>query len=370
MEVVVPAIAGDVQEAEILALLVRVGQHVLAEQPVLELEAGKASFELPSPATGQIEEILVGIGDDVKVGDVVLTLRTVEDSERNTDSSPPSPSTASVLCVSRGPCVRASPAARRRAHELGVDLDALAAEVDGRVTVEQIEARAGADDDTSDPESAPLGAPPSRVGSDAPAGDQHSVPHAILHETVDITSLDAARRRHREREAEPRLTLASFVLKACAIALREHPRMNSSLIRQGRALAIKRYIHVGVAIDNGPAISVIKHVDRRSLRDLDGALATLQYRPRAPVGAPEQVELPTFSITHLRGFGGARFTPIIHPPQVGALGIIRAGREAGRTLLPISLAYDRRVNDDAAAAAFLAAIAELLHDPIAMLVRA
>jgi pyruvate dehydrogenase E2 component (dihydrolipoamide acetyltransferase) len=374
MDVVIPAIIDDVQQLEILALLVRVGQHVLAEQPVLELEAGKASFELPSPATGKIEEILVGIGDDVKVGDVVLTLQTVEDSTHAQLHEPtyesPAPTTTEMLGEPtwRGSSVRASPAARRRARELGVDVDALAAELDGRVTIEQVEARAGGVADPGQAGDTELEGLALRTEHEAWIDDWRTVRHDALHQTVDVTCLEAARQRYRdEHEAEPRLTLTAFVLKACAIALRQHPRMNSSLIRHGRALAIKRYVHIAVALDvrRGLALPVLTHVDQRPLCELARELESL---PRTEIASTEQSEGPTFSLTHLRSFG--RFTPIVHPPQVGALGICRARSEGGRTLLPVSLAYDPRVNDASAASSFLATIAELLHDPIAMLMRA
>jgi pyruvate dehydrogenase E2 component (dihydrolipoamide acetyltransferase) len=371
MDVVIPAIANDVQQAEILALLVRVGQHVLAEQPVLELEAGKASFELPSPATGKIEQILVGIGDDVKVGDVVLTLRTIEDGEPKRSALTPAETLerATLSCL-RETCVRASPAARRRARELGVDVDALAAESDGRVTIEQIEARAGGGPVRSDANIAELDALPLRADFEAVVEDWRAIPHDALHRTIDVTCLEATRRRYRdEHESAPRLTLTAFVLKACAIALRQHPRMNSSLIRHGRALAIKRYVHVGVAFDTRRGLDppVLMHVDQRPLCELTAELESLA---RADLAATGQSEAPTFSITNLRSFGGSGFTPLVHPPQVGALGMCRARTEAGRTILPVSLAYDRRVNDDAAASSFLATIAELLHDPMAMLMHA
>jgi pyruvate dehydrogenase E2 component (dihydrolipoamide acetyltransferase) len=121
MNVVVPAIADDLQELEILALLVRVGQHVLAEQPILELEAGKASFELPSPATGKIEEILVGIGDDVKVGDVVLTLRTLEDGGRSDSAPHPAGSANRSAAEVEAELARRAPAERPDAKRPGSD---------------------------------------------------------------------------------------------------------------------------------------------------------------------------------------------------------------------------------------------------------
>lgn len=365
MDVVIPAIADGVQEVEILALLVRVGQHVLAEQPVLELEAGKASFELPSPATGKIEEIRVGIGDDVKVGDVVLTLQTVDDRPSVATAQPPPPTQPACPSGPRETCVRASPAARRRARELGVDLDALAAALDGRVTVEQIEAHAGGGSAEDDADIAALEALAPRVDA-----DRLVAAHDALHRSIDVTSLEVARRRYRdEHEFGPRLTLTAFVLKACAIALRQHPRMNSSLIRHGRALAIKRYVHIGVALDSrrGLDAPLLLHVDQRSLCELTDELEALV---RADRTITEHGEAPTFSITTSRSFGGSGFTPLVHPPLVGALGLCRARTEAGRTMLPVSLAYDRRVNDEAAASSFLATVAELLHDPMAMLMHA
>lgn len=395
MDVVIPAIADGVQQVEILALLVRVGQHVLAEQPVLELEANKASFELPSPATGKIEEIRVGIGDDVKVGDVVLRLKTIDDEPRRTESSRPQMRHSApkrpapepndllervILSSSRATSVRASPAARRRARELGVDVDALAAELstrggsraesDGRVTIEQIEAHAGGLSERSDADLAELDGLALRIDTPASLDEWRTVPHAALHRTIDVTCLDAARRRYRDKhDCGPRLTLTAFVLKACAIALRQHPRMNSSLIRHGRALAIKRYVHIGVAVDTrrGLDVPVLLHVDQRPLCELSDALEDLAS---AKWASAEQAESPTFSITTLRSFGGSGFTPIVQPPQVGALGMCRPRSEGGRTLLPVSLAYDRRVNDDAAASCFMATIGELLHDPMAMLLYA
>jgi pyruvate dehydrogenase E2 component (dihydrolipoamide acetyltransferase) len=370
MNVVVPSIADGLQELEILALLVRVGQHVLAEQPILELEAGKASFELPSPATGKIEEILVGIGDDVKVGDVVLTLQTLDEGRPETVPIPAAPANSTSSEVpTRLPktCVRVSPAARRRARELGLDLDALAAEYDGRVTLEQVEARAGGVPDQSDASIAERNDIELRANHHQPLADWRSVPHDVLHRTIDVTRLEAARRRYRdEHECSPRLTLTAFVIKACAIALHEHPRMNSSLLRQGRALAIKRYVHIAVGNSRALPMPVLEHVDKQSLCELAGELE----RVVGDHSANSDPLTPTFSVTNLRSFAGVGFTPHIHPPQVGALGMCRTRNEGGHTLLPVSLAYDRRVNDDAAANAFLTTIAELLHDPVAMLVRA
>lgn len=318
MEIIIPELGQNVEQAEILALLVSVGEHVRALQPVLELEADKASFELPSPAAGRIEHIYVGIGDDVKVGDLVLVLRPAE----------PEPLEQTEIDGQQWrslPYIRASPVARGRVRGLGV------------------------------------------------VREWPRIQHAAIHDALDVTWLEAARCRYRdEHDAYVQLTLTAFVIKACAIALRQHPRMNSSLIRDGRALAIKRFIHVGVAVQTelGLIYPVIEHADRRPLRDIAVDLEALTAKAQSNSLVHEQLEGATFRVTNLRGFSGTKFTPIVDPPQVGALGFCRTRTEGSRTLLPVSLAHDQRVNDAAAATAFLATIAELLHDPLAMLLRA
>jgi len=331
MQVTIPEIADNIQEAEILALLVSVGEHVRAAQPVLELETGKSSFELPSPAAGRIEQIYVGIGDDVKVGDVVLTLRTAADggprSATPVDAAP-EPSEAGTAATLAATLATPSEAERGQGRRKLAD---------------------------------------AQLQQEWPR-----IPHVAIHDTLEITSLEAARRRYRDEHATTaKLSLTAFVIKACAIALRQHPRMNSSLIRHGRALAVKRFVHVGFAVytEQGLVFPVIEHADRRSLQDIASDLEALTGAARAQTLAQAQLEGATFTVTNLRGFSGTTFTPIIDPPQVGALGLCRTRTEDGRIFLPVGLAYDQRVNDDAAAIAFSTTIAELLHDPLAMLLR-
>jgi pyruvate dehydrogenase E2 component (dihydrolipoamide acetyltransferase) len=406
MQVVIPQIAQNIQTAEILALLVRVGQIVLAEQPVLELEAGRASFELRCPASGKIEQILVGVGDDVQVGDVVLMIRTSTigaTTGTTVGTSPAEPAAADdrlddlVRTRARTAYLRAGPTARRRARELQIDLQALASEHHGRVTVDQVEARAGTTNRSAQ-ESGPMlasvdppaSATPARAHcSGAPlvgapltaaplAGAPLAAPPLAVHELLDITGLDAARRRYRDlHERGPRPSAIVFVVKACAVALREHPRMNSSLLPHGRALAIKRQINIAVSLDtaHGRATPVIRDADHRPLADLAAELdrCAVFGRPVAPDTrvsrlSPDSAE-PTFSISNLRSFGGVRPTPRVHAPQVAALGLCRTYLKRGRTMLPVSLGYHPRVHDAAAAHAFMNTVAELLTDPIALLMR-
>jgi pyruvate/2-oxoglutarate dehydrogenase complex dihydrolipoamide acyltransferase (E2) component len=312
MEVVVPEIAENVTQLEILALLVSVGELVRVNQPVVELEAAKASFELPSPATGKIERIHVGVGDDVKIGDVVLTLLPVEgrrDASQTTEIAPPT----------AGPAERPGPI--RPSFE------------DCTVTI------------------------------------RSSIPQLALVEEIDVSALEAARRRYLD-EYGVELPLIVFVIKACALALREHPRMNSSVIRQGRALAVKRYVHIGVSLQSpsSRAIPALTHADRRSLLELGASFEALAAAP-PPSPIAEDLDEPTFTIIDLGRFASPGPPPIT-PAQVGVLGLMRPFHDGPRVALPISLACDHRVHNVASARAFLATLAELLHDPLAMLLRA
>jgi pyruvate dehydrogenase E2 component (dihydrolipoamide acetyltransferase) len=382
MQVVMPEIASPgFDEAEILALLVRVGQHVLARQPVLELEAGKASFELASPATGRVEAILVRIGDDVRVGDVVLTMRphtsdwsrdgsrdgcagwdALEAPRVQPDPTQPDPTQADPTQLTQ--VIRASPAARRRAAELGVDLEALACASD-RVTIADVEAHASQADPPAhaDPPTlasmAQVAPPTTRSGAPRAQGYHH------IQELVDVTSLDAARRRYHDQHEGPPLRLLSFAVKACAVALREHPRMNSSAIRSGRALAIHRCVHLGVQLRGGPAPAVVtlEHADQRPLAALTADLAEALAGPPA---RDSRASSPTFMVTRLRGFTNP--WPKRESLTSGGLALGRVHREGARAHAPLQLAYDPRIHERRAAQAFLARVTELLCDPFALLV--
>jgi len=201
-----------------------------------------------------------------------------------------------------------------------------------------------------------------------------TVPHVTQFGEADITELDAFRKQMKS-EAEARgvkLTFLPFVLKACTHVLAELPRFNASLDHTGENLILKRYYHVGVAVDtpNGLVVPVVRDADRKGLLALAAEMAELSERARTRRLRPEDLQGGSFSISSLGGIGGSFFTPIVNHPEVAILGVgrmewkpvLRDGEFVPRLLLPLSLSYDHRVVDGADAARFVTRISELLSD--------
>jgi pyruvate dehydrogenase E2 component (dihydrolipoyllysine-residue acetyltransferase) len=206
-----------------------------------------------------------------------------------------------------------------------------------------------------------------------------NVPHVTQHEEADITALEAIRVAQKDKAAQEgvRLTPLAFIVKACVLALKEFPSFNASLDSSGENLVYKKYYHIGFAADtpNGLVVPVIRDVDRSSLYDIARSLATLSEKARAGKLTAAEMQGGTFTISSLGGIGGTAFTPIINAPEVAILGVSRSGQkpvwEKGlfvpRLMLPLSLSYDHRVIDGAAAARFIVHLSKLLGDPQALL---
>jgi pyruvate dehydrogenase E2 component (dihydrolipoamide acetyltransferase) len=201
-----------------------------------------------------------------------------------------------------------------------------------------------------------------------------TVPHVTQHDEADITDLDAFRRDMKpEAEAKGvKLTFLPFVLKACVAVLKEQPRFNASLDHTGENLILKRYYHVGVAVDtpNGLVVPVVRDADRKGLLEIAAELMELSARARARKLMPSDLQGGTFSISSLGGIGGTFFTPIVNHPEVAVLGVGKmdwrpvhqAGAFVPRLVLPLSLSYDHRVIDGADAARFTTRLSQLLAD--------
>jgi pyruvate dehydrogenase E2 component (dihydrolipoamide acetyltransferase) len=201
-----------------------------------------------------------------------------------------------------------------------------------------------------------------------------TVPHVTQFDEADVTDLEAFRRSKTQDpgEAGPKLTLLAFLLKAAAVTLKEFPRFNSSLDRSGEALILKRYFHIGVAVDteHGLVVPVIRDVDRKGLLALASELAEVSRRARARKLRPEDLAGGCFSISSLGGIGGTAFTPIVNAPEVAILGVSRAQLRPvwledsfqPRLMLPLSLSYDHRVIDGAEAARFTTRLRAVLSD--------
>jgi pyruvate dehydrogenase E2 component (dihydrolipoamide acetyltransferase) len=456
---VLPDLGEGLTEAEIVKVLVNEGDVLVEDAPLLEVETDKATVEIPSPFAGRVARIHVHPGQSVKVGDVLVTFddagaagaampaaaatRSAAAASASTTASRPAADSASAaggrvasgraagdgghaavttLPPAIGP-VPATPATRRLARELGVDLRAVRGTgPGGRVTDENVKAAAGgasgsraavaADGrganrgamatDTRSAERAAVAKPLAAVGVEPPALPRFEqwgpverqplshlrrtiaermtlsatlIPHVTHFDRADVTELDAIIRRNVEpaRERGLTLTLTSFLLKAAALALQEHPQFNASLDPAAGELIVKRYCHLGVAVaaERGLIVPVIRDVDKKPLVEVQRELAALAQRVREGKATLEDLRGGTFTITNIGALGGTGAIPIINYPEVAILGVARGreepvvheGKIVPRMLLPISLTFDHRVADGADGARFAAAIVRRLERP-------
>jgi pyruvate dehydrogenase E2 component (dihydrolipoamide acetyltransferase) len=434
-EVVLPDI-GDFNDVEVIEVLVKPGDEVEAETPLITLESDKATMEVPSPYAGTVQSIQVKVGDRISEGAVILTLAersaggasaapvaektaggaqkapVADSAAREAITSPavaptptvpaapaeprPPPALPSAEVV-RGSRIHASPSVRRFARELGVDLGlASGSGPKGRILKDDVTAF------TRKALSGPvIGAPAGKgLASAVPPIDfsrfgqtelrplskikriaaEHlhrswsTIPHVTQFDESDITELEAFRQAKRKEAAQEdiKLTLLAFLLKAAVVALKRHPEVNSSLTSDGEGLVLKKYFHIGIAVntDLGLFVPVIRDVDQKGLYQLAAEIQALSARARAGKIEPRELQGGCFTVSSLGGVGGTGFTPIINPPEVAILGVSRAAMRpvhdgqgfAPRLILPLCLSYDHRVIDGVAAAGFTRLLAEVLAD--------
>ncbi len=418
-----PDLGEGIHEGEVLAVPVEVGQEVKEGDIILEVETDKAAVEIPSPYTGCIQEVFVKPGDMVNVGDVMMTFSDGEDfkaaeevkqSEMPTAPVESAAATRTTPALKEGP-VPASPATRRLARELGVDLHSVSPTGPaGLVTAEDVRqfAQEGeADVDvpeapqpvTGEIQPVPISEPPlpdfTRWGSvervpfrsiRRTTGKQMTlawslIPHVNSQDVVDITNLEAFRQKHKSdiESTGGKLTLTVFALKAIATALKAYPNFNATLDLANSEIIIKQYYNIGVAVntDRGLIVPVVRDVDRKSIKELSIELNDLVQRTRAGKTTLEEMQGGTFTITNAGAMGGGFFAPIINYPEVAILGVGQARMQpvvrdqgkgdfqiAPRLMMPIVLCIDHRVLDGADAIRFLRVIVDTLEDPDELLI--
>jgi pyruvate dehydrogenase E2 component (dihydrolipoamide acetyltransferase) len=430
-EVKLPELGENVEEGEVVDIRVAAGQDVREGQPLLEIEAEKATVAVPSPLTGRVTELLVKRGDRVRTGQGLCRIEAGDGQQARPPEKAGAAASAAEPKAKEEPAAKsqvppaapvqppappeqgngrqtpaqtpqqeklvpAGPATRRLARELGIDLTQVHGSAPaGRVTqddvklyVRQLAARDGPSVGLKVPalpnfeqwgpiERKPLDAV-RRKTAEQMALSWSQVPHVTQHDLADITEIDTFRR---QQEAKgPKLTVTAFALKAVAIVLREFPQFNASLDIAGNQLIMKHYFHIGIAVDTerGLLVPVIRDVDRKSVHDLAQEMADLAERARQKKLTADQMRGGAFTISNLGGIGGTAFTPIVNYPEVAILGMSRArlqpvaqdGQFVPRLLLPLSLSYDHRVIDGADAARFTRRLAEMLEKPMVMLVHA
>lgn len=420
-----PDLGEGIHEGEILEVLVRPGDSVTDGQPLLIVETDKAAVEIPSPFAGVVQTVHVAAGQVVRVGDPLVTV--AEEGERAEGPLPaPEPPRVTAEPAAEGLPVPASPATRRLARELGVDLRRVRPSgPGGRVTAEDVRREAEAAEAVERPPAAPSPVPPKPpevLGEDrlprrgrepvpatVPVGGPSlraerrvplksirrviarrmaeawaRVPHVSHHEGVDISELEQLRQDVNKEAADPasHLSLTPFLVKAAVAVLKEFPAFNASLDEARQEIVLKGDYHIGVAVDSprGLVVPVLKDADRKSIRELAGELRTLSERARSGELSPDDVSGGTFTLTNIGALGGRGFTPIINYPQVAILGAGRARLEpvvvgtleehtvTVRLILPVVLAFDHRVVDGADGARLVNRLKTLLENPKMLLV--
>jgi pyruvate dehydrogenase E2 component (dihydrolipoamide acetyltransferase) len=414
---------GDFKDVEVIEMLVGVGDAVEAEQSLLTLESDKASMEIPAPFAGTIKSVDVKVGDRINQGDLVVTIASAASAVEQTPPAPAAEAEAPVEPVAgeRAPgdkeqlrppiharptdaprkTAHASPGVRRFARELGVDLGWVSGSgPKSRITREDVQEFVK----RSLSAGSPAAAAPATGGAmqlpTMPAVDfskfgeieeqelgrikklsgAHlhrawlNVPHVTQFDEADITELEDFRKSQKDEaaRADVKLTFMPFLMKAVSHALARYPQFNSSLSPNGETLVLKKYVHIGIAVDtpNGLVVPVVRDVDRKGVFELAGDLAVLSGKARDGKLAPGDMQGGCLSISSLGGIGGTQFAPIVNAPEVAILGISRAEMKpkwdgeafVPRLMMPFSLSYDHRVIDGAEGVRFTTYLAQMLSD--------
>lgn len=420
---------GDFDEIEIIEVLISPGDKVEAEDSIITLESDKATMEIPTPYAGVINSVAVKVGDRISKGKQIAVIevenalsektqkpQAIEQTQPDKDElpvtsekvaepevvvtpplkSPPVPESNEALHP--GNMAHASPSIRRFARELGVDISRVNGSGEkGRVLKEDVQQYVKSTLQSTAPaptasglnvsaaptidfskfgaiESQPLG----RIKKISGAHLHRSwvtVPHVTQFDEADITDLEAFR-KSLAKEAEKkgvRLTPLVFIMKAVVSALQEYPQFNASLDATGENLILKKYFHIGVAVDtpNGLMVPVIRDVDKKGIYQLSAELAEVAARTRDGKISPADMQGGCFSISSLGGIGGTQFTPIVNAPEVAILGVAKSkmqpvyqadGTFKPGLILPLALSYDHRVIDGAQGARFTNYLSQLMTD--------
>jgi len=420
-EVRVPDI-GDFSGVPVIEVFVKVGDTVKAEDPLVSLESDKATMDVPAPLGGVVQEIRVKLGDKVSEGSVIMVVATGSATAASTATAPLTG--ASIPTATAAPAISAAaaggvdesafalayagPAVRKLARELGVDLGKVKGSGEhGRIVRTDVESFAkgggAAPAPAAKTASAPAGGAGSGVGGidllpwpkvdfakfgpverkelsrikKISAANLHRnwvvIPHVTTHDEADITDLEQFRvQMNKELEKSGvKISMLPFMMKAAVATLKKFPEFNASL--EGDSLVLKNYWHIGFAADtpNGLMVPVIRDCDKKTIPEITKEMGELAKLARDGKLKPDQMSGGTFTISSLGGIGGIYFTPIINAPEVAIMGVCKSywkqhssdGKNwASRLTLPLSLSWDHRVIDGAAAARFNVTFANLLAD--------
>jgi len=458
----VPELGENVAGGDVMRVMVNPGDTIARDQPVLELETDKATIEVPSTVAGTVKEVRVKKGDKVSVGAVVFTVDEGASGGNGASSSqqagkaeekpaaqpqksevppaaeskpaaetrpdhkvismpprgapeapavappPPPPAARADGNGERGPVAPASPAVRRLAREIGVNVDEVQGTgPGGRISQEDVKEHARRIL-SSVPSTAGAGGAVAGVRAARPLPDfqkwgevdrqplsnirrvtadhlsyaWNAIPHVTQFDKADVTALEELRKKFKDQIAKAggNLTVTAMLVRILATAVRKFPQFNASIDTERGELIFKKYVNVGVAVDTdrGLLVPVIRNADRKNISEISIEINQLAARARDKKLTLEEMSGGGISISNLGGIGGTYFTPIVNWPEVAILGVSRTITEpvwkdpstgsgqAGfqpRQMLPLSLSYDHRVIDGADAMRFLRWVAEAIEQP-------
>ena len=406
---------GDFSEVEVIEVLISNGDRIKTEDPLVTIETDKAAMDVPAIVGGRIESVLVKVGDKVSEGSSLAIIEadapaapveevTVDDAARAetvqqvpAPAKQPAPAAANELpSINEAGFSKAhaSPSVRKLARELGVDLvQVKGSGAKNRILHDDVKAFVKAI--LTGQASAPGGGLPKTPSVDFSKFGEIDVqpltriqkisgprlqaswinlPHVTQHDLADITDMETKRQELKgaAKERGISLTPLAFVIKAVVSALQEYPKVNSSLSDDGKNLVFKKYIHIGFAADTeqGLMVPVIRDADQKDVYELAAELGELSALARDGKLKSDQLQGATFTVSSLGGIGGTAFTPIVNAPEVAILGVSRSSMQPvwngsefdPRLMLPLSLSYDHRVVDGAAAVRFTTFLGKALAD--------
>lgn len=416
-----PELGENINEAQVVSVMVAEGDAVATDDPVIEVETDKAVMEVPLTVAGTVVKIHVAEGDTLHVGDVIATIDGSGDAPAaaspeekkeapKAEAAPaPTPEPAKpqaapaqveVASTDSGRPVFAAPHVRKFAREVGIDI----ARVEGtgpggRISVEDVKAHARTSP-AGDGAGAAIVAPPlpdfsaqgaveaEKMSMIARKTAEHmalcwaTIPHVTLHDTVDVTDLEAFRQSHKKQveRAGGKLTVTSMLAKLVTSALKEFPVANASIDMANQQIVYKKYYHIGIAADTprGLVVPVIRDADKLTLTEVSVQIGEMATKAREGKLAIEDMQGATFTITNLGGMGIGHFTPIVNHPEAAILGVGRAvstpvlvdGQMKTRLMMPLSLSFDHRLINGADGARFMQWLKRAIEQPLSVLIDA
>jgi len=406
-EIVLPDLGEGIESATISEVPLGAGEHVKKDDVLLVLESDKASMEIPSDYDGKIIEVLIEEGKDVVTGEPLFKIETQDSPKEEIEEEPKkevetkeqvevkveSKAVLEPSIAREGDDVFASPGVRRLARELGIDLRLIKGTgAKGRTTKEDLHSYIR----IKMQEGSGLSRPPKKPIDFSQWGDieyqkltkvnkitgsrlqeaWQDIPHVTQYNSADITDLNDYRKKLKSQAEKEgiKITFLPFLMKASVLVLKEMIRFNSSLDENEENLIIKKYFHLGVAVDtpSGLMVPCVRDVDKKTIRELSEELADISQRARDKKLRPDELKGSTFTISSLGGIGGTAFAPIVNPPEVAILGVSKSEWKPvfdknkkefiPRFIMPFSLSYDHRVIDGASGAAFVERLSQTLEN--------